>query len=128
MFTALVCLLIIVSPLAFNIIVALGTFSGSIGDTTMISCMLRRRLLGEPILSSRFNLGRAGILVNFGAVSYNVLAIVFLAFPEAPYPSLVNMNWSCLMFGVLFGVAVVYYFLFGRRTYKGPVEYVKKSV
>ncbi|EMD94937.1 hypothetical protein COCC4DRAFT_147296, partial [Bipolaris maydis ATCC 48331] len=94
----------------------------------VISCMLRRRLLGEPLLSSRFNLSRAGILVNFCAISYNALAIVFLAFPEAPHPSLVNMNWSCLMVGVLFGVATVHYFFFGRCTYKGPVEYVKKSV
>lgn len=122
------CLIIIGSPIAFNIIIALGTVSGSIGDITVISCMIRRRLSGEPLLPSRFSLGKAGIFFNIGAVCYTSLAVVFLAFPTYPRPSLVDMNWASLMFGVLISFAIIYYFIFGRKNYKGPVEYVKKTM
>ena len=98
------------------------------GDITVICCMIRKRLLGEPLLPSRFSLGKAGIFFNIGAVSYTSLAVLFLSFPTYPKPSLEDMNWASLMFGVLISFAMVYYFISGRHNYKGPVEYVKKAM
>jgi choline transport protein len=125
--TALLSLINIGSAIAFNIVIALGGLGIYTSNIIVISLMLRKRLVGEPLLPSKFNLGRAGIAVNAIALVYLTLAIVMICFPEVPNPSLVDMNWSSLMFGGLVIFAMVYYYFYGRHKYDGPVEYVKQQ-
>jgi hypothetical protein len=125
--TALLSLINIGSAIAFNIVIALGGLGIFTSNIIVISLMLRKRLLGEPLLPSKFDLGRAGIAVNTIALIYLSLAIVMICFPEVPNPSLVDMNWSSLMFGGLVIFAMIYYYFYGRHKYDGPVEYVKQQ-
>ncbi|CAG5140244.1 uncharacterized protein ALTATR162_LOCUS667 [Alternaria atra] len=125
--TSILCLIIIGSTFAFNIILSLSAVSIFISNIIVIGCMLRKRIRGEPLLPSRFDLGKAGIYINAIAVCYLSLAVVVILFPSVPNPSLADMNWSCLMFGGLVIFSMVYYYLYGRHKYDGPVEYVKQQ-
>jgi amino acid transporter len=120
------CLIPIGSTIAFNIIVSLSTVSLSISYIFVISCILRRRLCKEPLLPSKFDLGRFGVVVNTIAICYLTLAVVFLFFPSVPNPTPMDMNWTCVIFGCLCIFSMAYYFIYGRYHYVGPVEYVKK--
>jgi amino acid transporter len=125
--TSILCLIIIGSTFAFNIILSLSAVSIFISNIIVIGCMLRKRIRGEPLLPSRFDLGRAGIIINCIAICYLSMATIVILFPSVPNPSLMAMNWSCLMFGCLVIFSMVYYYLYGRHNYDGPVEYVKSQ-
>lgn len=127
-FSSLVCLIIIGSSIAFNIILSLSGVAIFTSNIIVIGCMFVKRLRGEPLLPSRFDLGRAGLLVNGIALCYLTIAVVFILFPSVPNPSLIDMNWSCVIFGCFAIFSMVYYYLYGRHSYKGPVAYVKKSI
>lgn len=71
-----------------------------------------------------------GLPVNIIAICY--LAIVFIVafFPAVPLPQLTaeSMNWSSLIFTVVLVWSMVYYFVWSRHVYQGPVKYVQKVV
>jgi amino acid transporter len=115
------------SAIAFNIVIALGGLGIFTANIIVIGCMIRKRILGEPLLPSKFDLGKAGLIVNLIAITYLSLAIVLICFPEIPNPSLADMNWSIVMFAVLVVFAMGYYYLIGKDKYDGPVEYVKRQ-
>ena len=124
--TSLVCLIIIGSSIAFNIIISLGGIAIFVSNLIVIGCMFRRRLYGEPLLPSRFDLGKAGLVVNGIAMCYLLFISILLAFPTVPNPSLIQMNWSSPIFGCFVIFSMGYYYVFGRHNYKGPVKYVKE--
>lgn len=83
-----------------------------------IACMLRKRILKEPLLPSRFDLGRGGIYVNIVALCFLVLAFVFPFFPMATNPTPASMNWTVLVTGFTMVVAMIYYVFKARHVYK----------
>lgn len=115
------------SAIAFNIVIALGGLGIFTANIIVIGCMIRKRVLGEPLLPSKFDLGKAGLYINITAITYLSLAIVLICFPEVPNPSLADMNWSIVMFAVLVVFAMGYYYVIGKDKYDGPVEYVKRQ-
>lgn len=123
--TTLLSLIILGSTIAFNVITSLGQLGLVSSYIIVIACIFAKRLRREPLLPSRFSLGRGGIVVNALALCFLALAFVFLFFPAAPHPSPASMNWSCLMFGSILAFSLVYYWVRGRFEYVGPVEYVK---
>lgn len=104
------------------------------------------------MLPSRFNLGVFGLPVNLLAMAF--LAVVFIMvssacselhsagrtsidlelirhqafFPPTPLPNLElnSMNWSSLVFSSVALWGVIFYFVWARYRYVGPVEYVRK--
>ncbi|KAF2192179.1 amino acid transporter [Zopfia rhizophila CBS 207.26] len=125
--TALLSLIIIGSSIAFNVLMSIGQV-GTVGSYIFaISCVFRKRLVGEPLLPSRFDLGRAGLFINTIALCFLVLAFVFPFFPLNKNPTSAQMNWNILVTGFTLAVALIYYAFRGKKTYKGPVEYVRRS-
>ena len=124
--SALLYLIIIGSSIAFNVIASLSQVGLISSYIVCIGCMLRRRLVGEPLHPSRFSLGRYGIYVNATAILFLILAFCFLFWPAAPSPTPASMNWSSLMFGAIVIFSMIYYYLYARHVYVGPVEYVKQ--
>ena len=53
--------------------------------------------------------------------------VQFTFFPLLPNPSLAYMNWSSAMYGGIVIVSMVYFFVWGRTTYDGPVVLVKQE-
>jgi choline transport protein len=124
--TSLLSLIIIGSTIAFDIIVSIGQVGTVASYIVAIACIARRRVLGEPLLPSRFNLGRAGLAINTVALCFLVLAFVFPFFPAASRPDAAAMNWNILLTGFTVAAALVYYYAKARHVYRGPVAYVKQ--
>lgn len=79
--TLILCLINLGSTIAFNIIVSLSLLA--LLSTYMISigCVLRKRILKEPLPPHRWDLGMWGLPINAFAVAYSAFAIVFSCFP-----------------------------------------------
>lgn len=123
--TILLSLVIIGSTIAFNVITSLGQVGLVSSYIIVIACVFAKRIKGEPLLPSRFSLGKFGFLVNGMALLFLGLAFIFLFFPAVPDPTPASMNWSCLLFGFILGFSLIYYWIWGRHSYVGPVEYIK---
>ncbi|KAH7380206.1 amino acid/polyamine transporter I [Phaeosphaeria sp. MPI-PUGE-AT-0046c] len=127
LFTTILCLIIIGSTIAFNVITSLGQVGLISSYLIAIGCILAKRLRGEILLPSRFSLGRAGTFVNGVALSFLLVAFIFCFFPSTPNPTLEGMNWSSLIFGFILCFSLVYYHIFGKYNYLGPVMNVKSQ-
>jgi choline transport protein len=123
----LMSLIQIGSAVAFNQILAFGV--GSMLTTYMISigCIALQRIRGIPLLPSRFNLGRLGLVVNLSSLAFLLLIYIFAFFPPVPNPSYAEMNWGILGYGVVILFSLAYYLVRARFEYVGPVEYVRKD-
>jgi choline transport protein len=124
--TLILCLINLGSNLAFNIIVSLSLLA--LLSTYMISigCVLRKRILGEPLPEHRWDLGRWGLPINAFAVVYSAFAIVFCCFPlTVPVTTLEDANWAPLVWiGVMF-LSFGIYIIHGRKKFTAPVIFVE---
>ncbi|KAI5777063.1 amino acid/polyamine transporter I [Geopyxis carbonaria] len=125
--STLLSLIIIGSTIAFNVITSLGQVGLVSSYIIAIACVARKRIVGEPLLPSKFNLGKWGLPINMIALAFLSLAFVFLYFPAAPNPTPESMNWSVLIYGSILIVSLGYYYFTGRHVYVGPVEYVNRE-
>lgn len=125
------CLLSLInlgSSVALLNIASLSTAAILASYIVSISCIALKRIRGEPLLPSKFSLGRAGLPLNILSIIFLIFVFIFSFFPMGPKPTPAGMNWSILMFGVTVLFSWVYYYFKGRHVYKGPVAYVRKSV
>lgn len=121
-FTIVMCLVYIGSSVAFNAILSIGVVAlmGTYGLST--ACVLYRRLCWpETLPPVRWSLGRWGVLVNGIGVSYASFAFFWCFWPIYYSPTPETMNWAVAMFGGATLLAVVAYFVRGRKLYEGPV-------
>ncbi|GAB7322317.1 hypothetical protein MBLNU13_g03293t1 [Cladosporium sp. NU13] len=117
------------STAAFNIVTSLGTGTLTVSYIICISIIIWRKVAGEPLLPSRFNMGRVfGLCVNIVALGWLCLVFVIAFFPSVPAPLLTMeaMNWSVVVFLAVVVFSAVYFVVWGRKSYVGPVEYVRK--
>lgn len=124
----LLSLINIGSTVAFNSIASLGTCALLSSYIISCSCMFVKRWRKEPLLPSRFSLGKYGLAINAISVIYLWVALVFSFFPVAPRPTPSLMNWNILIYGVTIIFSLAYFMFRGRHQYVGPVEYLNKSM
>ena len=99
--TVLLSLIIIGSPIAFNILTSLSLTGLLTSYLICVGCMFWRRWKGEHFpTSGRFSLGKAGFAVNIISFAFLLVAWVMLFFPTVPNPGAAGMNWSILIYGV----------------------------
>lgn len=62
------------------------------------------------------------------ALGWLCLVFVIAFFPSVPAPllTLAGMNWSVVVFLAVVLFSAVYFAVWGRKRYVGPVEYVRK--
>ena len=73
--------------------------------------------------------GVFGIAVNVFAIVFGLIIFFFSFFPVATPVDAAHMNFSVLMTGFVVLFALLYYVLYARKTYKGPiVEVVPYSI
>lgn len=65
--------------------------------------------------------GAFGIAVNAFACAYLVVAWFFAFWPTELPATAENMNYSSLIFGAVIIFSIIYYYVRGRKEYKGPV-------
>ncbi|KKZ64246.1 hypothetical protein EMCG_09771 [[Emmonsia] crescens] len=124
--TILLSLINIGSTEAFNAIASLTIASLFMSYLVCIGCFIYRRMQWKKMPPTRFSLGAWGLPVNIFSFFYLGFAIVFTFFPNNNNPTLVSMNWSILVFGVVVIFAGLQYLFHGRNIYDGPVAYVEK--
>lgn len=64
--------------------------------------------------------------INIGAILFLLPVWFFDFWPLTTPVTPVNMNWSSTMFGGIIAVALVYYAVWARHQYVGPVVQVKR--
>lgn len=72
--------------------------------------------------------GMFGIAVNVFAVCFGIIIFVFSFFPAAMSVTPDTMNYSVLMTFSVLVFAVVYYFLYARKEFTGPIVEVMPYV
>jgi len=126
-FSCLFSLVNIGSTIAFNQILSLGLAALLSSYAVSISCVALRRIRRQPLLESAFSLGAFGLPINILSLAFLLLAFTMSFFPPVAHPNPQTMNWSCLAYGAVLIVGMIYYFVRARHHYVGPVEYVRKS-
>jgi choline transport protein len=130
-FFSLVILVIIAiinigSTAALNTIFALINGATSLSYALSVICILIKRLKGEQLPPSRFSMGKFAVPIDMFAFAYVVTAAVAIFFPVSLPVNAQDMNWSCVMFGGVFIIAVVDYLVRGRKHYVEPVRHSNK--
>jgi amino acid transporter len=108
------------------IVTSLGTGTLTSSYIICIGVLVWRKVSGEPLLPSRFNLGVFGLIMNVVAVLWLCLTLVIAFFPGTPNPPPIAMNWSIVVWGGVVVFSIIYFVLWGRKSYAGPVAYVRK--
>lgn len=119
--TAIICLVNVGSTAAFNAIVSV-TIAGLFTSYMIpIILMILKRLRNEEVRMGPWSLGKFGLAVNCYSVVFLLISIIFSFFPAETPIEPVTMNWSCLMFGTMTIIGLVWFGLFGRKVYNGPI-------
>ncbi|KAK4890581.1 hypothetical protein LTR27_010743 [Elasticomyces elasticus] len=123
-FCILISLISLGSAIAFNAITSLQLLALVFTYMLTIGCLLWRRFFGKPLPVGSWSLGRAGAPINVFALLYSAYLIVFIAFPVTVPVTVETLNWAPVMFAGVVVLALVYYVLYARKVYDGPVAYL----
>ncbi|KAL9000493.1 MAG: hypothetical protein Q9169_000786 [Polycauliona sp. 2 TL-2023] len=126
--SCLVSLINIGSNAALNAIVSLVTIALLSSYYITIACLIWRRLYGDPLPACRWSLGRSGLAVNIASLIFMTPVLFFAFWPAVTPVEPASMNWSVVMF---FGVVIwslIYYYIWARHSYVGPVRVVKRDL
>jgi len=138
--SALLCLINIGSSTVMNDVISLVLQGFYTSYFLAIGLLLYRRLRGEiaependsnvefqDAQSKRFTWGPwrikgwVGTLNNMAACVYLIFIWIWSYWPASLHVDAVDMNYSCLVLGVVVIASVVYYFVKARKTYRGPI-------
>ncbi|KAK5125447.1 hypothetical protein LTR85_000556 [Meristemomyces frigidus] len=126
-FCILISLISLGSAVAFNAIISLQLLALISTYWVTIGCLVWRRGWGKALPHGDFNLGRLGLPINIFALAYSAYLVVFVAFPTEVPVTLATMNWSPVMFVGVVLLALLYYVMYARKIYEGPVAYVESA-
>ena len=66
--------------------------------------------------------------VNVFAAAYTLLTVIFTFFPPTLPVTAETMNYSCVVYGGVIMLGIIYYVVWGRKGYRGPtteLQYVR---
>lgn len=127
LFVVLISLVGLGSSVAFNAIISLQVMAISATYEVSMLCMLWRRLFGQRLPPAYWSLGRFGLPLNaFGAL-YGLYLLAYSAMPPVYPVTAENFNWAPVMFGGVMFLSMLYYFVWARRIYEGPVVHVVRD-
>ncbi|KAK4497668.1 hypothetical protein PRZ48_010321 [Zasmidium cellare] len=126
-FTALISLINIGSTVAMNAVNSLAQVAILGSYIITISCLIWRRLYGEPLPPSRWSLGRWGLPINIISLLFMLPVISFATWPLEQPVTPQNMNWSSVMFVGVLALAAIFYVVKARHVYVGPVVLIKRD-
>ncbi|KAK2861433.1 hypothetical protein FQN49_004199 [Arthroderma sp. PD_2] len=124
----IVCLLSLInigSTVAFQAIISLGTASLLSSYIISISCVRLKRWRGEPLPPARWSMGAWSSTVETIAILFLLIAFSFSFFPLTKTVDVTTMNWSCAIYGGVVIFALIYYFVYARKVYHGPVTRIR---
>lgn len=118
----LIGLILIGSLYAFNAIVSLTEAGLFISYLIPIMLIMIKKIKGEHINYGPWRLGRMGVAVNAFSAVFLILSTFFSFFPPVtPVKPIILMNWSIVVFGGWVIIGLVWFAIFGRKNYTGPI-------
>lgn len=125
-FSSLLSLIYIGSPVAFYAITSLCVVALIGCYVISISCVLWRRIYyPETLPHAQWSLGKWGIPINTAAVIYGTWGFFWSFWPQESPVTASGFNWSSPIFVLTLAISIIYYFAIGRKQYKGPVALVE---
>ena len=126
--TYIVSMINIGSTAALNAIVSLCVVSLLTSYYMTIACLVWRRLKGEPLPARRWSLGRYGLAIIIVSLRFLTPIYFFAFWPLSTPVEPESMNWAVVMYGGIVIWSLVYYAVWGRHSYVGPVMVVKRDL
>ncbi|PWY88030.1 amino acid transporter [Aspergillus sclerotioniger CBS 115572] len=126
--TILLSLINIGSTVALDALITLTVGALLNSYIVTVSCVALKRIRGEPLPPHRWSLGRWGLWVNLGALAFLIPEFIFVMFPLYSTVDPTTMNWSSLMYGGMLIFSILYYVLYGHKTYVPPVALVQREM
>lgn len=126
--TCLVSLINIGSTVALNAMVSLAVVALLTSYLITIGCLVWRRMWGEPLPERRWSLGKYGMAFNIISLLFLAPIYFFVFWPLATPVVPSSMNWAVLMYGGIIIWSLVYYMVWGKHSYIGPVMVVKRDL
>jgi choline transport protein len=68
-----------------------------------------------------FQLGRFGTPMTIFSIAYTFVAMFFSFWPSTSVVNAASMNYSIVIYAGAFAFSTAFWFLHGRRVYKGPI-------
>lgn len=97
-FCMLLSLINLGSAVALNIITSLGTGALLSSYIVSVSCIILKRLRGEPLLPRRWSLGKWGLPINIVSVLFMTLCFIMNFFPQSPHElTAQSFNWNIVI-------------------------------
>jgi choline transport protein len=90
--TSLLSLIGIGPAVALNLILSLATVAIVTGYIGSIGCIIWRHWASQPLLQSKFDLGKWGLPINIIAMAFLIFFLVAAFFPPMPNPTDETMN------------------------------------
>lgn len=119
------------SNAALNAILSVSNAALIFSYIVSIGSVRLKRLRGQPLLPSRFSLGKWGGFINDISLAFLLVGFVSSFFPIAPSVGdaawAVDFNWAIIIFSGACALAGVYYVLGGGEKYIAPVSLVKEE-
>ena len=125
--TCLISLINIGSDAALNAIVSLGVVALMNSYYITIACLVWRRLRGAPLPPRRWSLGKYGLAVNTASLLFLTPIFFFAFWPLSTPVQPISMNWAVVMYGGIVMWSLVYYAIWAKHSYVGPVVIVKRD-
>lgn len=106
------------STAAFNAFTGVATIclSTSYGIPILVNVVRGRK----AVKHSTFSLGKFGFFINIATLCWICLAVVLFCMPIAIPVTPTSMNYASVVFAAFFSVAVTWYFVSARKSFKGP--------
>lgn len=108
------------SSTAFNAIISLVVSSYLSSYEIAIILLILRKVRGQKLSLGPWNLGKWGLPINIFAAAYTLVTVVFTFLPVGLPVDKTNMNYSCVMYGGVVVLGIIYYVLRGHHHYIGP--------
>ena len=67
-----------------------------------------------------------GAFVNCVTIIYMIIVFLFAFWPPAPPVGPASMNYACLVFGGTVLLSIVWYIVYARKVYQGPVVEIER--
>ena len=125
----LLALINIGSSTAFNALTSLVVASFYSSFSMSAAVFLHKRLTTpeHEMEYGHFKLGRSGVPVTIGALIYSLIRTFFSFWPATREVTAVTMNWSVVVFGGVLLYSLLFWVLYGRKVYTGPIIEITAS-
>lgn len=109
-FTSILSLINIGSSTALNSITGLQTKAMLSGYVCSIGYIIWRRWTNQPMLPSKFSLGKWGLPINIVSMVFLFIFFILSFFPSYRNPDPTSMNWNIVIYGAVVVLSTFYYF------------------